>query len=145
MSEFIKYFNFTVSSSPDGLRLRFGLAKTETRTVPPGRVQAIEFVEPFLWRRWGWVRLRVNIAGAGRADSNGQKEETILIPVATRAVADELVAQVLPGLDLDALQWHMAPDRSRRRSPIQWRRLAVAWDDARVRDPTRSPDPSAHA
>ena len=35
-AEFIKYFNFTVSQSPDGLRLKFGLAKTETRTVPPG-------------------------------------------------------------------------------------------------------------
>ena len=44
VAEFIKYFNFTVSRSPDGLRLRFGLAKTETRTVPPGRVQAIEYI-----------------------------------------------------------------------------------------------------
>ncbi len=130
VSEFIKYFNFTVSTSPDGLRLRFGLARTETRTVPPGRVQAIEFVEPLLWRRWGWVRLRVNIAGAGQEDSGGKREETILIPVATRAVADELVALVLPGMDLGALQWHAAPARSRGRSPIQWHRLAVAWDGA---------------
>ena len=45
-AEFIKYFNFTVTQSPDGLRMKFGLAKTETRTVPPGRVQAIEIVEP---------------------------------------------------------------------------------------------------
>ena len=130
VSEFIKYFGFTVSQSPDGLRLRFGLARTETRTVPPGRVQAIEFVEPFLWRRWGWVRLRVNIAGVGHDDSNGQQEETLLIPVATRDVADDLVERVLPGLDLDALDWHPAPDASRWRSPIQWRRLAVAWDDS---------------
>lgn len=130
VSEFIKYFGFRVSQSPDGLRLRFGLAKTETRTVPPGRVQAIEYVEPLLWRRWGWVRLRVNIAGVGGEDSNGQKEETVLIPVAKGDVAADLVERVLPGLDLAALQWHDAPPRSRRRAPIQWQRLAVAWDDS---------------
>ena len=129
VAEFIKYFGFTVSQSPDGLRLRFGLAKTETRTVPPGRVQAIEFVEPLLWRRWRWVRLRVNIAGVGGEGSGGQKEETILVPVAPPDVAADIVHRVLPGLDLAALTWHEAPARSRRRSPIQWQRLAVAWDD----------------
>lgn len=128
VSEFIKYFGFTVSQSPDGLRLRYGLAKTESRTVPPGRVQAIEFVEPMLWRRWGWVRLRVNIAGVGGTDSGGNKEETILIPVASREVAADIVERVLPGLALDGMQWHQAPARSRRRSPIQWSRLGVAWD-----------------
>ena len=129
VSEFIKYFGFTVSESPDGLRLRYGLAKTETRTVPPGRVQAIEFVEPLLWRRWGWVRLRVNIAGVGGEDQGGQKDETILIPVAPADVAASIVERVLPGLDIDGIDWHPAPPRSRRRSPVQWRRLAVGWDD----------------
>ena len=130
VTEFMRYFNFTVSQSPDGLRTRFGLAKTETRTIPPGRVQAIEFVEPLLWRRWGWVRLRVNIAGVGGTDSNGNQQETLLIPVATRAVADGIVSRILPGLDLAGLDWKFAPPRSRRRSPIQWRNLAVAWDEA---------------
>lgn len=128
VTEFMKYFNFTVSESPDGLRLRYGLTKTQARTVPPGRVQAIEFVEPLLWRRWGWVRVRINIAGVGRSDGNGSKEETLLIPVASRTVADGLVARVLPGFDASSLDWQCAPRRSRRRAPIQWRRLAVAWD-----------------
>ena len=130
VTEFMKFFNFTVSQSPDGLRTRFGLAKTETRTIPPGRVQAIEFVEPLLWRRWGWVRLRVNIAGVGGSDSSGNKEETLLIPVATHETADEIVSRVLPGLDLGGMDWQFAPERSKRRSPIQWRNLAVAWDGA---------------
>jgi putative membrane protein len=130
VGEFMRYFNFTVSQSPDGLRTRFGLAKTETRTIPPGRVQAIEFVEPLLWRRWGWARVRVNIAGAGSSDSSGSTQETLLIPVATRAIADDIVARILPGLDIAAMDWTYAPGRSRGRSPIQWRNLAVAWDGA---------------
>jgi len=128
VTEFIRYFGFRVSESPDGLRLRFGLARTETRTVPPGRVQAIEFVEPLLWRRWGWVRVRVNIAGVNRDESGGSRQETLLIPVAPREVAVDLVQRVLPGLDLESLQWHEAPPRARWRAPVQWRRLAVAWD-----------------
>jgi putative membrane protein len=75
------------------------------------------------------MRVKVNIAGVGRSDSQGNQEETLLVPVATREVADDIVARVLPGLDLDALDWHHAPERSRWRAPIQWRRLAVAWDD----------------
>jgi len=130
VTEFMKFFNFTISQSPDGLRTRFGLAKTETRTIPPGRVQAIEFVEPLLWRRWGWVRLRVNIAGVGGTDSSGNQQETLLIPVATREVADDIVSRILPGLDLAGMDWQFAPKRSSRRSPIQWRNLAVAWDGA---------------
>ncbi|MDO8309196.1 MAG: PH domain-containing protein [Actinomycetota bacterium] len=130
VTEFITFFNFTVSQSPDGLRLRFGLAKTQSRTVPPGRVQAIEFVEPLLWRKRGWMRVRVNIAGMGAADSSGNREETLLIPVATREVAHGIVERVLPGLDLAGMEWHPAPDRARRRSVIQWQRLAYAWDDS---------------
>jgi putative membrane protein len=130
VSEFIRYFNFTVSDSPDGLRLRFGLAKTEARTVPPGRVQAIEYVEPLLWRRRNWVRVRVNIAGMGGQDSQGNKEETLLIPVATMDMAHMLVGRVFPDVDIEGLDWDPAPDRSRRRSFIQWTRLAVAWDES---------------
>jgi putative membrane protein len=124
----MKYFDFTMTQSPDGLRLRFGLAKREIRTVPPGRVQAIEIVEPLLWRRWHWVRLKVNIAGVGGSDSGGSKEETLLLPVASRETAYDVIGRVMPGLRIDELAWHPAPERARWRSPIQGGRLAVAWD-----------------
>lgn len=70
VSEFLRYYGFTVAESPDGLRLRFGLLRTETRTVPPGRVQAIDFVEPLFWRPRRWTRVRVNIAGVGGRNSD---------------------------------------------------------------------------
>lgn len=127
VSEFLRYYGFTISDSPDGLRTRFGLLRTETRTVPPGRVQSIEFVEPLLWRRWSWVRVRVNIAGVG-TDQGNKKVETLITPVAPKDEAVQLVQRLLPGLDLDAMDWHAAPARCRRRSPIQWRQIAVAWD-----------------
>lgn len=131
IAEFLRYYGFTISESPDGLRLRYGLLRTETRTVPPGRVQSIDFVEPLLWRRWTWARVRINIAGVGKqsSDANNQNQETLLTPVAPIALAQILVARVLPELNVEELTWHCAPARAQRRSPIQWRQLAVAWDD----------------
>lgn len=129
VGEFVKYFGFTVAESPDGLRLRFGLLQTETRTVPPGRVQAVAYVEPFLWRRHGWVRVQLNVAGVARDNGQGGREETLLMPVAPRPVAVALVARVLPGVDVAAIPLRPAPRRSSRRAPIQWSRLAVGWDE----------------
>lgn len=130
ISEFVRYYGFTVAQSPDGLRLRYGLLRTESRTVPPGRVQAIDYVEPWLWRRAGWTRVRVTIAGIGTENSaSSNQRETLLIPVAPLKQAHDVVARVLPDLDTDLLTWVAAPNRSWKRSPIQWRNLAVGWDE----------------
>ena len=130
VSEFIRYHGFTIAESPDGLRLRYGLLRTESRTVPPGRVQAIDYVEPLLWRRRGWTRVRITIAGVGtETTGSSNQQETLLIPVAPVAEARDLVARVLPDVDVSTLTWVEAPVRARKRSFIQWRNLAAGWDD----------------
>lgn len=130
IAEFIRYYGFTVAQAPDGLRLRYGLLRTESRTVPPGRVQAIDYVEPLLWRAKNWARVRVTIAGVGTdSSSSSNQAETLLIPVATLDQAYQVVSRVLPDLDVASLSWVSAPPRSWKRSPIQWRNLAVGWDE----------------
>ncbi|RZS79441.1 putative membrane protein [Motilibacter rhizosphaerae] len=83
---------FAVAGSAAGLRLRHGLFETRHQTVPPGRVQAVRVVEPLLWRRRGWVRLEVTVAGYG-------KEATVqtgtLLPVVPAATGWDLVDRVL--------------------------------------------------
>jgi len=134
VSEFVRFYGFTVAQSPDGLRLTYGLLRTESRTVPPGRVQAIDYVEPFLWRRRGWARVLVTIAGVGSGSggsgsNQGQRSETVLIPVADVGQARDIVERVLPDLDSGTLSWVQAPRRAWKRSPIQWSALAVGWDE----------------
>jgi putative membrane protein len=111
----VMYGNFTAATSPDGLRLRYGLLETRMQTVPPGRVQAVGIVEPVLWRQRGWARVDVTVAGyAGER----QALSSVLLPVAPRAVAVALVAQVFPGADLDSVRLlpsaakGLSPDRS---------------------------------
>ncbi|GAA4077631.1 PH domain-containing protein [Actinomadura miaoliensis] len=97
----VMYGAFTVATSPDGIRLRYGVLETRMQTVPPGRVQAISIVEPSLWRPFGWARLDVTVAGyAGER----QALSSVLLPVAPRQVALHLVAQVFPGANVDAVQ-----------------------------------------
>jgi len=131
-TQFTRYYDFTVAESPDGLRLRHGLLQKTRQTVPPGRVQAVGFVQPFLWRKRGWVRVRLNVAGASSSTQGSGNEtytENVLLPVAPWPVALAIVARVLPGVDLQSIPTIPAPDRSRRRAWIQWRQLAVGWDD----------------
>ena len=131
-TQFSRYYDFTVAESPDGVRLRHGLLQKTRQTVPPGRVQAVGFVQPFLWRRRGWVRVRLNVAGtsaSAQGSGNESYTENVLLPVAPWPVALAVVARVLPGVDLQAIPTIAAPERSRRRAWIQWRQLAVGWDD----------------
>ncbi|MDQ1245639.1 MAG: hypothetical protein QG597_6 [Actinomycetota bacterium] len=128
---FASYFNFAVADSPDGLRTRFGLLGVQAHTIPPGRVASLEFVEPFLWRRRDWVQVRITVAGAQSSsddDDNGGSA-SMLLPVATWPVANEVVARVLPGVDVHAFALTPVPEIARRRSPFQWRNLGLGWDD----------------
>ncbi|MGW4563684.1 PH domain-containing protein [Streptomyces sp. NPDC004561] len=126
---FVTEFDWTVSTSPDGLRIDHGLLDHAHETVPPGRIQTVRIVEPVLWRWWksprtdgagsgrGWVRVELDVAGSANS---------VLIPVAPRAVAESLVARVLPGVTVPQ-ELSRPPRRARWCLPVWWRghRLAV--------------------
>jgi putative membrane protein len=127
-TEFSRFFDFTVARSPDGLRLRYGLLQRQAHTVPPGRVQAIGFVEPWLWRRFGWVRVQVVLAGGRAGDNQNAIANGVLLPVAPWPVARQLAASLMAGTDVAAHQWFPADEKARWSNPFQWRNLAVAYD-----------------
>ncbi|MEU8972692.1 PH domain-containing protein [Streptomyces monashensis] len=114
---FVAEFDWKVAESPDGLRIDHGLLDRTHETVPPGRVQTVRIVEPLLWRRLGWVRVELDVAGSANS---------VLIPVAPRAVAESVIARVLPGVTVPQ-ELSRAPGRARWCVPVWWRgcRLAV--------------------
>ena len=124
-------FGFTVSLSPQGVRLKHGLLDTRHQTVPRGRVQAIRIVEPFFWRRLGWVRVEVDVAGYRNKGVGGAEERAaigVLLPVAPRDQAQHLIQTVLPGLRLDTITTTKPPKRARWRAPLSWHFLSGAFD-----------------
>ncbi len=89
-------YGFTVAESPDGLRLRHGLLETRAQTIPLGRVQTVRVREPLLWRRRGWVRVEVDVAGYAGGQRRASRTTTrALLPVAPRAFALALAERVL--------------------------------------------------
>jgi putative membrane protein len=119
-------WEFTVTESPDGLRVRHGLLSTTRQTVPPGRIQAILIHQPVSWRPFGWVQVRMNVAGYGRA---GSSKRATLIPVADRQFAERLVGWLLDGVDVDAIPLTPPPRRAALRAPLWWRAQLAGADD----------------
>ena len=122
-------YGFTVSSVDQGLLLRHGLLETRTQTIPQGRVQAVRVVAPRLWRSRDWVRVEVDVAGYGNDESAGTHA---LLPVAPRALAVRVLAEVLPGVDVQQRDWRGVPGQARWLAPWQYRRLAVDLDATAV-------------
>lgn len=116
---FVNEFDWTVGESPDGLRLDHGLLDRTHETVPPGRVQTVRIVEPVLWRRAGWVRVELHVAGSANS---------LLVPVAPRAAAEAVIARVLPGVTVPS-GLSRPPGRARWLLPLWWRGQGLAVTD----------------
>jgi putative membrane protein len=129
---FNQEYRFNLAQTEDGLRLHGGLVALNTETIRPGRVQAVRMVEPFLWRRLGWCRMEVDLAGRQRR--KGESEATgrslrALLPVGSRALGLELLDHLVPGAPQPMLR---APRRVLVKSPLRFRYLAWGRSDAVV-------------
>lgn len=129
---FNQEYKLTVAEAPDGLRLRSGLVALTSETIRPGRVQAVRMVEPFVWRRLGWCRLEVDIAGRQRRKGEGEAQRAPLravLPVGSRALAQELLARIVPDAPTDRLR---PPRRALVKSPLRYRFLSYGRTDTCV-------------
>jgi putative membrane protein len=128
---FNSVYDFQLSEGADGLRLSRGLLQTRTETIPFGRIQAVRWVEPLLWRRFGWIRLEVDVA---RQRSSQQREEgsaqlsRTLLPVGSREHATWLLQRVLPGASAVPPPGSRPPRRAVVRAPFSYHFLAF-WHD----------------
>ncbi|MFF6991454.1 PH domain-containing protein [Streptomyces sp. NPDC010273] len=121
VGRFVGEYDWTVGESPDGLRIDHGLLDRTHETVPPGRVQTVRIVEPLLWRRRGWVRVELDVAGSSNS---------VLVPVAPREIAESVVARVLPGVTVPPSETlSRPPRRAGRCMPLWWRGYGLAVTD----------------
>ena len=128
-------YGFVVAEAPDGLRLRSGLLQTRAETVPRGRVQAVRWISPVLWRPFGWQRLEIDVARqrqghGGDADSGALTRA--LLPVGTREDAEALLVRVLPAATISPPPDARPPRRARLRAPLSYHNLAVWYDERYV-------------
>jgi putative membrane protein len=122
---FNQEYRLTVAESSDGLHVHSGLIALTAETIRPGRVQAVRMVEPFLWRRLGWCRLEVDVAGRQRSKGEGQAQRgrlQTLLPVGSRELVEELLDRLVPDRPRFGTP---APGRARWKSPLRYRMLGV--------------------
>jgi putative membrane protein len=124
-------FGTVVAAAPDGLRLRSGLVQTTAETIRPGRVQGVRLVEPLVWRAFGWCRLEVDVAGPKQRHENRSESQRLraLIPVGSRAEADQVIGELLSTRPVPALR---APRAARWKAPLTYHFLAWGGNDRYV-------------
>jgi putative membrane protein len=133
---FNQEYRLTVSEIPEGLHLQGGLVALTAETIRPGRVQAVRMVEPFIWRRLGWCRLEVDLAGRQRVEGEARGTRRPLravLPVGRHDAAERLLDRLVP--DRPA-RLAPPPRRVRWKSPLRYRMLAWGRTDSCVQ--TRS-------
>ena len=128
--------NFRLGIARDGVRVAHGLVETRRQTIPPGRVQAVHFSQPFLWRGRDWWKITVNVAGY----QDDQQAVAVLLPVGSRSDALTTLWAVLPDLgepdpaSVVALAlsgtgaeggFTPAPASAKVLDPVQWRQRGV--------------------
>lgn len=90
---FLRDSNFSVALTSDGIVVTHGLTSTTRRVIPVDRIQAVELTQPVLWRRFGWWRVRMNLASSSVL---GDDADAILLPVGSVDDAMMLMGLVLP-------------------------------------------------
>ena len=140
---FSREFNFRAGVSPDGIGLRHGLLEARSQTVPPGRVQALRLTQGPFWRRPGWWRVEMNVAGYS-SGAEGQATENVLLPVGDRDQALVAIWLVLPDLGVpdprallaaamdgrgDDEGFTTMPRRARWLDPLAWHRTGFVVTD----------------
>ncbi len=110
--------NFRLFGTPTGIRISSGLTSTVNKTIDFDRIQGVRLQEPYLWRRLGWARVEVDVAGARRGESAS------LMPVADRREALGLIAEVT-GEQIAAAALSPAGRGARTLDPWAYPRLGV--------------------
>ncbi|MET7667973.1 PH domain-containing protein [Micromonospora luteifusca] len=111
-------WNFRLARDDGTLRVHNGLLETRAQTVPLARVQTVRATWPLLWRVNGWLRLRLEVAGYSVAEADDRNRPDRLLPVGDLPTATMIVAEVLPGVRLDALALSPPPRRTRWLHPL---------------------------
>lgn len=125
----LQQWEFTLSRGERGLRIERGLLSRSSQTIPFDRVQGIAIKEPFVWRRLGWVRLEVDVAGyAAQAGEDGNDSSSTLLPIADPALAAAVIAELIPHAVADVTRTE-APQRSWLFAPIGWRYRWIGADE----------------
>ena len=92
---------YSIASTPDGVRVGFGLFSTTNETLPPGRIHSVRVSQPLLWRPAGWWQIAVNRASRSSQNGAAGQQQTTILPVGNRDDVRAVLALLLPEVATD--------------------------------------------
>ena len=113
----LRLYEFRLSRVGEDLRTEYGLLTRVTATIPLRRVQTLTIREAPLQRVVQRMSVRVETAGGQSTPQQGPKKpREWLAPIVRRSAVPALVREVLPGFDVEGLDWHPLHPRAFRRA-----------------------------
>lgn len=97
VSRVTRSLRYSIASTPDGIRVGYGLLSTSNETLPPGRIHAIMVSQPLLWRPAGWWEIKINRASHSSAKGAAGQANTTILPVGSIDDVKKVLGLVLPG------------------------------------------------
>lgn len=120
-SQVVQNWNFTLSTTQQGLRVTRGATSLSSRNIPLHRVQGVVVSQGLLWRALGLYEVRLTVlGGALNADADSGTSAN-LMPAGTWEEARRVVAAVWPEIDLDALEWVGQPRAAKWLTPLNFK------------------------
>ncbi len=98
VSRVTRSLRYSIASTPDGVRVGFGLLSTSNETLPPGRIHAVSVSQPLMWRPFGWWQVRINRAASSSTRGAAGQASTTILPVGSLADTRKVLELVLPSL-----------------------------------------------
>lgn len=136
-SRILAQWNFSLSRHRNGLRIERGLLSRSSQTIPYDRVQGIAVIEPVIWRRLGWSKLDVDVAGYGEsATTEGGVSSNTLLPISDRMLAEYVLNLLIPDADRARYEELRPPRRSRVFAPIGWKYRSIRTTDTTISSKT---------
>lgn len=100
----VGYFGFELAREPDGrLRRRYGLLSRVEAVVNPARIQLLRLSASWLRRRLGFWEVAAHTAGS--AFEGAGAGSGLLCPLLRRRDTSAFCGRLLPGLELDTVDW----------------------------------------
>ncbi|WP_082581612.1 PH domain-containing protein [Leifsonia sp. Root227] len=101
INRFTKSLRYSIAGTPDGVRVGFGLLTLSNETLPPGRIHAVEVLQPLLWRPFGWWQIRIDTAGHSKEKGAAGQPNTTMLPVGDAVDVSRVLGLVLPNFATD--------------------------------------------
>ncbi|KRF33437.1 PH domain-containing protein [Yonghaparkia sp. Soil809] len=101
VSRITRSLRYSIASTPDGVRVGFGLLSTSNETLPPGRIHSVRVNQPLLWRPLGWWQIAVNRASRSSQQGAAGQQQTTILPVGNLDDVRTVLRLLLPDVATD--------------------------------------------